>query len=75
MMWEAILTEEERGMLASVSAANGSSEDERWKKRLSNLPEEEQVKISRKYYGGSMPWKQEAENGGKNGRSGGVQRK
>ncbi|MBQ7783249.1 MAG: hypothetical protein IJ368_04695 [Oscillospiraceae bacterium] len=65
-------------MLASqsdVSAVNGSSANDRWKQRLSNLPEEEQVKISRKYYGGSMPWKQEAENGGKNGRFGSIQRK
>lgn len=35
---------------------------EKWKKRLSGLPEEVQKKISKKYYSGSMPWKTEAKN-------------
>ena len=39
-----------------------STEDERkaavsWRKRLSALSDEEQLRISKKYYGGAMPWK------------------
>ncbi len=40
----------------------GSGEDEeaaliRWRNRLVSLSDAEQTKISKKYYGGSMPWK------------------
>lgn len=28
-----------------------------WKRRLTALPEEQQHRISKKYYGGSMPWR------------------
>ena len=30
---------------------------EHWRRRLSALSESEQVRISKKYYGGAMPWK------------------
>lgn len=40
-----------------------STEDEKraalsWSRRLSSLSTEEQQKISKKYYNGSMPWKE-----------------
>ncbi len=34
-------------------------ETEKWMERLSSLPKDTQQKISKKYYGGSMPWKTE----------------
>lgn len=44
---------------SSVTAAyGGGSGDESWKKRLCSLSKEEQYRISKKYYGGAMPWKQ-----------------
>lgn len=30
---------------------------ENWRRRLNALSEEEQLRISKKYYGGAMPWK------------------
>ena len=33
------------------------SKEKRWAERLNSLPEEKQSEISKKYYGGSMPWK------------------
>ncbi len=36
---------------------NDTEAKNRWQERLCLLPEEEQIKISRKYYGGAMPWK------------------
>ncbi len=31
--------------------------DLKWQKRLLSLSIDDQIKISKKYYGGSMPWK------------------
>jgi len=31
----------------------------RWAKRLSDLGEDDQIKIAKKYYSGTMPWRQE----------------
>ncbi|MCD7959295.1 MAG: hypothetical protein LUF89_07390 [Ruminococcus sp.] len=28
-----------------------------WRSRMASLPEEQQYKIAKKYYGGNMPWK------------------
>lgn len=46
---------------ASVSADSaGSLRDEelsRWRQRLNGLSQEQQSQISRKYYGGKMPWR------------------
>lgn len=31
---------------------------QKWSKRLNSLDEKQQTEISKKYYGGKMPWKQ-----------------
>lgn len=38
---------------------NGDNEQIKWSERLNSLDEEKQMKISKKYYSGRMPWKKE----------------
>lgn len=45
----------------SIGRADEKTNGDLWRRRLTGLPEEQQIRISKKYYGGAMPWKQ---NGG-----------
>lgn len=58
-MKKAEITDPSNSQKSSVTATYGGvSGDEGWKKRLCSLSKEEQYRISKKYYGGAMPWKQ-----------------
>lgn len=48
---------EKKAVPANMSADKNSVR-EHWRSRLSALSEAEQHRISKKYYGGAMPWKQ-----------------
>ncbi|WP_295217098.1 hypothetical protein [Ruminococcus sp.] len=45
----------------SCSFRRTSAQDRRaaaaWQSRMASLPEEQQRRIAKKYYGGNMPWK------------------
>ncbi|MCD7731432.1 MAG: hypothetical protein LUI05_08060 [Oscillospiraceae bacterium] len=40
------------------SSEEEKNESVKWRKRLSSLSPDEQRRISKKYYGGSMPWRE-----------------